>query len=214
MSWYDGTNVYYNDVIMSTMASQIISLMIVYSTVYSGADQRKHQRSASLAFVNSPHKRPVTWKMFPFDDVIMIFAAGESLDICSAPSNSEQMRHNVEQVLQFMARRRIRMHHTTANGKWQNCDFMIWWRFVILQWRWFRNVSAENFLTKLQLHCTWKFQVQYDRPISQMPKCICVISHNAIFCNMRAHFCYKMVHCGIFVWRIEGFVRWVYCRFC
>ena len=50
---------------MSTMASQITSLTIVYSTVYSGSDQRKHQSSASLAFVwaihrwlvNSPHKR-------------------------------------------------------------------------------------------------------------------------------------------------------------
>ena len=45
----------------------------------SGADQRKHQSSTSLAFargihrwpVNSPHEGPVTWKMFPFDDVIM-----------------------------------------------------------------------------------------------------------------------------------------------
>ena len=66
---------------MSTMASQITSLTIVYSTVYSGANQRKHQRSVSLAFVrwihrwpvNSPHKWPVTRKIFPFDDVIMIF---------------------------------------------------------------------------------------------------------------------------------------------
>ena len=64
---------------MSTIASQITSLAIVYSTVYSGADQRRHQSSASLAFVwgihrgpvNSPHKWPVTRKMFPFDDVIM-----------------------------------------------------------------------------------------------------------------------------------------------
>ena len=70
---------HYTDVIMITMASQITSLTIVYSTVYSGADQSKHQNSASLAFVwgihrgpvNSPHKWPVTWKMFPFDDVIM-----------------------------------------------------------------------------------------------------------------------------------------------
>ena len=70
---------HYNDVIMSAMALQITILGIVYSTVYSGADQRKHQSSASLAFergihrspVNSPHKGPVTWKMFPFDDVIM-----------------------------------------------------------------------------------------------------------------------------------------------
>ena len=63
---------------MGAIASQITSITIVYSTVYSGADQRKHQSSASLAFVrgihrwpvNSPHKLPVTQKMFPFDDVI------------------------------------------------------------------------------------------------------------------------------------------------
>ena len=71
---------HYNDVIMDSIASQITSLTIVYSAVYSGADQRKHQSSASLAFVrgihrgpaNSPHKWPVTRKMFPFDDVIMM----------------------------------------------------------------------------------------------------------------------------------------------
>ena len=70
---------HYDDVIMSAMASQITILTIVYSTVYPGADQSKHQSSASLAFVwgihrgpvNSPHKWPVTRKMFPFDDVIM-----------------------------------------------------------------------------------------------------------------------------------------------
>ena len=72
---------HYGDVIMGVIASQITSVMVVYSTVYSNADQRKHQRSASLAFVrgihrgplNSPHKWPVTQKMFPFDDVIMIY---------------------------------------------------------------------------------------------------------------------------------------------
>ena len=63
---------------MGAMAFQITSLVIVYSAVYSGADQRKHQSSASLAFVwgiltgESPHKMPVTRKMFPFDDVIML----------------------------------------------------------------------------------------------------------------------------------------------
>ena len=72
-------NWHYNDVIMGAIASQITSVTIVYSTVYSDADQRKHQSSSSLAFVrgiqrgpvNSPHKWPVTRKMFPFDDVIM-----------------------------------------------------------------------------------------------------------------------------------------------
>ena len=64
---------------MGTAASQITSLTIVYSTVYSSADQRKHQSSASLAFVrgihrgpvNSPHKWPVMRKICSFDDVIM-----------------------------------------------------------------------------------------------------------------------------------------------
>ena len=41
---------HYNDVIMGAMAYQITSLAIVYSTVHSGAGQRKHQSSASLAF--------------------------------------------------------------------------------------------------------------------------------------------------------------------
>ena len=55
---------HYSDIIMGVMASEITSLMIVYSTVYSGADERKYESSASLAFVpgihqwlvNSPHK--------------------------------------------------------------------------------------------------------------------------------------------------------------
>ena len=79
LPWINIFMFHYCDVTMGTNASHIASLTIVYSTVYSGADQRKHQSSASLAFVrgihrrpvNSPHKWPVTRKMFPFDDVIM-----------------------------------------------------------------------------------------------------------------------------------------------
>ena len=70
---------HYSDVIMSARAPQITGVSIVYSTVCSGANQRKHQSSESLAFargihrwsVNSPHKGPVTWRMFPFDGVII-----------------------------------------------------------------------------------------------------------------------------------------------
>ena len=47
---------HYIDVIMTTMASQITSLTVVYSTVYSDADQSKHQSSASLAFVWGIHR--------------------------------------------------------------------------------------------------------------------------------------------------------------
>ena len=61
----------YSDVIMSVMVSQIIGVSIVYLTVCSGADQRKQQSSASVAFVRenyrwpmgSPRNGPVTRKM-------------------------------------------------------------------------------------------------------------------------------------------------------
>ena len=60
--------IHYSDVIIGAIASQITSLTIVYSTVYSDADQRKHQSSGSLAFhrepENSPYKWPVTRKYF------------------------------------------------------------------------------------------------------------------------------------------------------
>ena len=60
-----------SDVIMSSMASQITGIQIVYLTIYSGADQRKHQRSMWLTFVrrihqwvvDCPHKGPATWKI-------------------------------------------------------------------------------------------------------------------------------------------------------
>ena len=65
---------------MTTIASQITSLTVVYSTVYSDADQRKSSKlrvtglcvGNSPGLVNSPHKGPVTRKMLPFDNVIMI----------------------------------------------------------------------------------------------------------------------------------------------
>ena len=98
---------HYNDVIMTTMASQITSLTAVYSIVYSDADQGKHQNSASLAFVwgihrlpvNSPHKGPVTRRVFPFDDVIMVtgtkvtdWLLNRSCDVFVVTSLEEQSR--------------------------------------------------------------------------------------------------------------------------
>ena len=92
---------HYDDVIMGAMASQITSVTIVYSTVYSDADQRKHQSSASLAFVrgihrgpvNSPHKWPVTQKMSSFDDVIM--QRRELGNISILPANAQRNKHVV-----------------------------------------------------------------------------------------------------------------------
>ena len=76
---------HYSDVIMSATASQITCVSIVYLTICSGTDQRKHQSSASPAFVkgihqgpvNSPHKGPVTRNKANLRDLI----AATSLEI-------------------------------------------------------------------------------------------------------------------------------------
>ena len=104
------TRCHYNDVIMSVMASQITGVSIVLSTVCPGADQRRHQSSASLDFVrgihrwpmDSPHKGPVTRKMSPFDDVIMC-PRSLGIDVWCArltfcpPSHSYKYREESEQ---------------------------------------------------------------------------------------------------------------------
>ena len=97
---------------MCTMASKIIDVSIVYSTVCSGADQRKHQSSASLAFVkgipwwpvNSPHKGPVTRKMFPLYDVIMKFCHVTQLDQARRQYNTK-----------------IRVDHFSLKQSWLMC---------------------------------------------------------------------------------------------
>ena len=103
--------IHYNDIIIGAMASQMTGFTIVYSTVYAGEDQRKHQNSASLAFVrgmprwpvNSPHKGPVTRKMFPSDDVIMNISISTYISTClprlnchwlSVPSVISNFWHN------------------------------------------------------------------------------------------------------------------------
>ena len=88
---------------MTMLASQITSLTVVYSIVYSGVNQRKHQTSASLAFVweihrgpvNFPHKWPVTRKMFPFDDVIMILNRYEHVESYSDLETIDHILHQL-----------------------------------------------------------------------------------------------------------------------
>ena len=62
---------------MSVMASQITGVSIIYSTVCSGADERKHESSNALCEENSSvtgefaSQKAINAEMFPFDDVIM-----------------------------------------------------------------------------------------------------------------------------------------------
>ena len=114
---------------MTTMASQITSLTVVYSIVYSGTDHRKHQSSASLAFVwgihrgpgNSPHKGPVTRKMFPFDDVIM---------------PSKQYRRKPQE--------RLFRHNEIKHSKRVNISAVINCRDLYFLKRWFHSLGSDQ----------------------------------------------------------------------
>ena len=107
-----------SDVIMGAIASQIIS-----STVCSGADQRKHQSSVSLAFVwgihrspvNSPHKWPVTNKMFQFDDVAMLCWRRRILAIlkCSKVATATTLSQCCQCVFSPLLLR-IHIHHNAV----------------------------------------------------------------------------------------------------
>ena len=103
------------DVIISVMASQITGVSSVCSTVCSNADQRKHQSSASLAFLKGIHRspvdspqRPVARKMFSFDDVIMGITRILNLEVhrpgsiprsvfCINPTSGSQMSNTYPQ---------------------------------------------------------------------------------------------------------------------
>ena len=86
---------------MSAMASQITEMLIVWSTMYLCAHQRKHQSSASLAFVreihlrpvDSPHKGPVTQTTFPIDDVgdVRFHQIGSIKQCGSGPPNATSL---------------------------------------------------------------------------------------------------------------------------
>ena len=120
---------------MGRIASQITSLTIVYSAVSSGADQRKHQSSASLVFVrgihrgpvNSPHKRPVTRKMFPFDDVIMcLVTPPRALSLPWRRVTSRIMPWWISKPINF--HRRMHVHICTPRS-WRilSVEHFLWW---------------------------------------------------------------------------------------
>ena len=110
---------HYDDVIMTMLASQITSLTVVYSIVYSDVNQRKHQSSASLAFVreihrgpvNFPHKWPVTRKMFPFDDVIMWCQHGAHLGPTGGPRWAPCWPHAIRDTSKLSGIRRGYFHY-------------------------------------------------------------------------------------------------------
>ena len=86
--------IHYNDVIMSAMTSQITSLTIVCSVVYSGADQRKHQSSASLAFVSGIHRWPyVVYELYLC--TIVIYGESVIVSYCVTQMHVRQIPNHI-----------------------------------------------------------------------------------------------------------------------
>ena len=122
----------YYSVIMSAMASQVTSLTIVYPNVYSGTDQRKHQSSASLAFVRKkgPHKRPVTRKMSPFDDVIMFgieTSVGKSVPQKALDTDTYPCLDWRRAVLCWVYTELLRDSSFTYEQKWPKWPLLVSW---------------------------------------------------------------------------------------
>ena len=113
---------HYTDVIITTMASQITSLTVVYSTVYADVDQRKHQSSASLAFVWGIHRDAenvsIWWRHH--DD--------RPTGIPTGDSNHWQFKSCFRLTAKWISKLRITcgfpLHTNGQNGE----NFSVWWR--------------------------------------------------------------------------------------
>ena len=126
---------------------------------------KKHQSSASLAFctgnslepVNSPHKGPVTRKMFPFDDVIMI-------------KDSREM-WVIYETKMYMLGRLILYHKRQSGDKMSPRWFWIMIDHLI-------GLSWQKKITSILRVCTLRYIISLYKMWSipgrfnQLPKCI------------------------------------------
>ena len=138
---------HYNVVIMRELASQITVVSIVCSTVCSGADQRKHQNSASLAFVrrihrrpvDSPYKRSVTRKMFPFDGIRKLYIKPALEWYNSSAFITQLAMYTLENLIIHHIDQYFALFNLYDNGwseaLWQLCKHtlsILWWYWTIL----------------------------------------------------------------------------------
>ena len=188
---------------MTAIASQITSLTIVYSTVYLGTDQRKHQSSASLAFVrgihrwpvNFPHKGPVTRKL----------------------SCHIWWRYHVKAAFRYRRKHRTHLSLWSVYKMHECFDQRIWsklYKYLNIRLTYKVLIDLFNALTLLSTYNVLidlfnvdkvlhkcvdpgvvffacfgdkRLKISNDNiPISQIPQCTCPISQNTSF---RIHFC-------------------------
>ena len=123
---------YYSGVIMSAMAFQNTGVLVVCSTVSSCADQRKNQSSAhcSTGFVrgihwwpvDSPHRGPITWKMFPFDDAIRskLYVLGTTCPADPIPALKSTELSRINQNLEVVNSSKWR---ASIQSTWRNAAY-------------------------------------------------------------------------------------------
>ena len=189
------------------MASQIISLTIVYSVVYSGADQRKHQRSVSLAFVRGIHRWPVNsphnhckimQTIKHCNDVIMIAMASQITSlaiVCSVLySGADQRKYQRSASLAFVRGIHRWPVNSPHKGPVTRKNISIWWRHherhetCVYN---FPKILKSSGVLRVMFEITPKGEIFYDRFISTMgfPKSV---TETGIF-TLKGHvFCSKI----------------------
>ena len=190
--------VHYIDAIMTTMASQITSLAVVYWIVIYAYIKKKISKlrvtglcaGNSPGPVNSPHKGPVTQKMFPFDDVIIYAPFWPPLGSLILGSNaprvaSSQRKYNILHAKpqihhHFMAFNTLRPRH---NGRHYADDIFKWnflnenvWISIKISLKFVPRGPINNSPTLVQV-MTWRRPG--DKPLSEpmmvwLPTHICV----------------------------------------
>ena len=174
---------------MGSIASQITSLTIVYSTFYSDADHRKHHSSASLAFVrgfhrgpvNSPHKWPVTRKTFPFDAVTMYIE--QIIDPSDAEAESFWEK-SIPWLLIFRCLISLFVSRSGFNDAWEK-------RFVfstVINFNYLHNLHASNLHKCMVFFIDIRCCVCLRKTLGYLWLISILAYHGSSLCNIRCHF--------------------------
>ena len=135
------SSMHYNDLIISTMSSPFTSLTIHHSIVYSGADQRKHQSSASLAFVRGIHQRH---QMETFS-ALLALCEGNSLVTSEFPSQRASNAENVSIWWYHHVIMTLPIQATEIPCNLAPFLIMYWWHDIQHIMHMFRSPSRGNF---------------------------------------------------------------------
>ena len=126
---------HHSDVRLSAMTSQITGAWIVCTTVCSDA-YKEYIYQSSTAPVDSPLKGPVTRKMFPFDDVIMVI-----LEVRDWGPDFNRVSTALEKSLKFISVSRSWENH------WISWKFL---KFVKMKESWKNHsISDQSLMEKL-----------------------------------------------------------------